>query len=77
MMQFLSFSFAEYAFGKGWYPAIINSDNELNFLEYAQRGFLNDTSYWIGGSTDSNPFNIIRRSAYRTDSAGHLKNLFY
>ena len=45
MIQFLSFSFAEYAFGKGWYPGIINSDNELNFLRYAQRGFLNDTSY--------------------------------
>ena len=61
---FISFSLSDYAFGDGWYPAIMSSQNEVGFVRQGQRGFINRTSYYIGGSTNSAPFATIGLSAY-------------
>ena len=48
----------------------MNSQDEVNFVRQGQRGFINDTSYYIGGSTNSAPFATLSLSAYRNTSSG-------
>ena len=57
---------------QGWYPAIMNSQNELDYVRFAQRLLLNRTSYYIGGSTNAAAFASIGLSAYSTDSPGYI-----
>ena len=58
-----------------WYPAIMDTQEELDFVRSAQKGFLNYTSYWIGGSTNSGPFTNIYLSDYRTTNSGNNTKL--
>ena len=52
----------------------MNSQDEVDFIRQAQKGFINSTSYWTGGSTNSNPLTTnIELSAYRTTNTGKKK----
>ena len=60
----------------GWYPAILNSAEERDFVKQAQRKLTNDRSYWIGGSTSANAGRIINLDSYQTGDAGNDYNFF-
>ena len=38
--------------GNGWQPAILETEEEHNFIKEVQKSFINSVPYWIGGSTD-------------------------
>ena len=58
----------------GWEPAVLDARAELDFIRQAQRGLSHDRSYWIGGSTDSQPWsNTTSLYQYRTSNSGNLK----
>ena len=38
--------------GKGWNPAALNTEEELDFLKLGQKTLRNSDPYWIKGSTD-------------------------
>ena len=65
------FFLTEYDNYNGWYPAILNSQDELDFIRYAQKGLINETSYWIGGSSDISPITTIEFSNYNDTNAGN------
>ena len=71
-MQLLltSLYFLGYEFGNGWYPAIINNQDEANFIRQVQREFTHGKSYYIGGSTNTAPFRLLGLSAYRKTTTG-------
>ena len=56
---------------KGWAPAILNSQQEADFLKLAQKMFSHDRSYWLGGSTSSQPWSNISLSEYSPDDSGN------
>ena len=56
--------------GPLWAPAILNSQEEWNFLKRKQKGFTDPRSYWIGGSTDFYRGKILDPSTYKTDNSG-------
>ena len=56
--------------GEGWAPTIINSPEELDFLKHAQKSFIDDRSYWLGGSTSKKPWSIINLSDYIPGDSG-------
>ena len=37
----------------GFEPAVLNNQAEHNFIRQAQKGFSNDRTYWISGSTNA------------------------
>ena len=55
--------------GEGWAPAIINSEDELEFIRTQQLGFSSLRDYSVGGSTYSTSYDISYEE-YRTDSEG-------
>ena len=57
-------------FGSQWAPAVINDQEELDFLQRKQTVFTDQRSYWISGSTDQNNFTLIDFSMYRNDTSG-------
>ena len=61
-----------------WEPAVLNNQTELDFIRIAQKGLSHDRSYWIGGSTNSEPWSIIDlNDQYNIDSnAGNLIVIF-
>ena len=59
--------------GREWAPAVINSPVEENLLRQAQKfPFVNDRSYWIGGSTNIRHLQNFGLSDYRTDDDGNI-----
>ena len=38
--------------GDGWFPAVMENENEFNFIREAQKFVTDSKSYWIGGSSD-------------------------
>ena len=51
----------------------MNSQDEVDFVRHAQKGFINDRSrsYWIGGSSNSTQFAVIGLCAYGNTSSGN------
>ena len=62
------FSFSD--IGEGWAPAILNIPEELDFLKHAQKSFINDRSYWLGGSTSKEPWSTVNLSDYIPGDSG-------
>ena len=63
------------AIGDGWGPAVLNTENEFNFVRHA-KGFFVDSYHqknFIGGSTDvePNPPRSIEYSDYLVTSSGN------
>ena len=54
--------------GSEWAPAILESENELAFIQNAQTGKLNIDNYFIGGFTNEEPGTIIGYSRYNIGS---------
>ena len=59
------------ALGEGWAPAILNSPEELDFIRQGQLWFSDDRSYWLGGSTNTQPWEHIDLSDYNTGDSGN------
>ena len=38
--------------GEGWKVAVIETQEEYDFIREGQKGFSSSVPYWIGGSTD-------------------------
>ena len=38
--------------GNGWGPSVLDNTMELKFIKQAQKGFDNNRSYWISGTTN-------------------------
>ena len=59
------------ALGDGWAPAILNDQAELDFIRQGQSTFSDDRSCWLGGSTDTQPWDHINLNQYRIDDLGN------
>ena len=57
--------------GQSSYPAVINSEKEANFIKQAQKGFTDNKSYWIGGSTSADSFSTIGLGNYTGGDTGN------
>ena len=63
--------------GEGWAPAVLNGQREADFIRAGQRLFChNDRSYWIGGSTNVQPWNIFHISEHNTGNTGIMMLIF-
>ena len=64
--------------GNGWALAVINSQEECDFLKLGQGTLRNSVPYWIGGSTNITPVRRISYSSYITNQLGmvNLSHLF-
>ena len=62
--------------GDGWAPAVLDNEQEYEFIKVAQRGLSDRSTYWIGGSTDGirNGINIPL-SEYNSVAIGKIKPL--
>ena len=58
--------------GNGWGPAVINSQQEYDFIKEGQQGFINSISYWIGGSTDNQTDDIFDYTYYISNATGKI-----
>ena len=56
--------------GDGWGPAVLETEEELNFVRQADRNISNARSYWIGGSTNICCLREISYSHYIPDDSG-------
>ena len=56
--------------GTGGSPAVLNDQMELDFIRQAQRGLSDAKSYWIGGSTNAEPYEYFDYSAYLAGDSG-------
>ena len=60
--------------GLGWEPAILNTSREILYIRQAQRGFSDAKSFWIGGSTNVEPYEFILEldslGSYLLDDSG-------
>ena len=59
------------AIDDGWGPAIINNQQEHDFIKKLQKTFSNSVPYWIGGSS-SVAGNIQYPQSYTVDDIGIL-----
>ena len=69
----MSHHFFSFSLGEGWAPAILNIPEELDFIRKKQKSFSDDRSYWLGGSTNTQPWDHINLNQYRTDDSGNLE----
>ena len=61
--------------GNGWETAVLNTEEEYDFLKQGQRSFSNSLPYWIGGSTNStNLEDTIEYSDYIENNSGHNRD---
>ena len=56
-------------------PAVIDTQEELDFLREGQRSFRNSTPYFLGGSTDYHQGDIIPYANYSVDDSGIISLL--
>ena len=57
-------------------PAVIDSQEELDFLREGQRSFRNSIPYWLGGSTDYDQGDfLIPYANYSVDDLGIISLL--
>ena len=72
ILSFLQLYFIFLEMGNGWGPAVINSQQEYDFIKEGQKGFFNSISYWIGGSTDNQTDDIFNYTYYISDNTGKI-----
>ena len=58
--------------GYGWETAVLNTEEDYDFLKVGQRSFNNSLPYWIGGST--NLTDTIEYSDYIGNNSGHKRD---
>ena len=58
--------------GNGWGPAVVDSQQEYDFIKEGQQGFINSISYWIGGSTDNQTDDIFNYTFYISNDTGKI-----
>ena len=56
--------------GDEWFPAVLDTEEEHNFIKEGQRTFTNSAPYWIAGSTNSQPDDVIQYFNYSMDNSG-------
>ena len=56
--------------GNGWGAAVLDDQMELNFIRQGQRGFSDVKSYWIGESTNAEPFQYFDYNSYIAGNSG-------
>ena len=59
----------------GWLPAVLNSQEEYEFIEQKMKEFSVEHSCWIGGSTNIDEKNSIHFSQYIQNSTGKKQNI--
>ena len=52
---------------EGWAPAVLNTNQEMNFIKQGQRSFMDNRSFWIGGKTNTVPGEYFEYSAYNAE----------
>ena len=57
--------------GTGWEPAVLNTEEEHEFIREGQKSFASSVPYWIGGSTNQ-PNDTFNYSEYITNSSGTI-----
>ena len=60
--------------GHGWAPAVLNTEEELDFVKEAQKGVTHTRSYWIGGSTNVERPENFGYSSYESNESGKVMN---
>ena len=56
--------------GHGWAPAVLDTEEEHDFVKEAQKGVTHLRSYWIGGTTDVERPEHFDFSAYESNDSG-------
>ena len=57
--------------GPEWYPVVLSDQREADFIKQALRSFRDNSSCWIGGSTDTDPGSLIDLDSYLMDDCGN------
>ena len=57
--------------GDGWSPAVLNSEEELNFIREGQKRNRELGSYFIGGSTDAKEGSTLNYADIYTNGSGN------
>ena len=60
--------------GGGWRSVIIDSQTKYEFVEQKHGGLSDDSSCWIGGSTDTEDEKFVPFFRYIASSTGKTKN---
>ena len=61
----------------GWGPAVVDSQQEYDFIKEGQKGFLNSISYSIGGSTDMQIDDIFNYTYYISNDTGKIYPIWH
>ena len=56
--------------GDGWSAAVLDDQKEYDFIMQAQRSFTDAKSYWIGGSTNAEPYEYFDYNLYIVGDSG-------
>ena len=56
--------------GNGWGPTVLNDQMKLDFIRQGQRGFTDAKSYWVAGSTNSEPYEYFDFDSYIIGDSG-------
>ena len=57
--------------GYGWAAAVLDNEDEVDFIRQGQKGFWAYTqSYWIDGSTDAAAMTLTHYYAYMKNNSG-------
>ena len=57
--------------GPGWCPVVLSDQREADFIKQALRSFRDNSSCWIGGSSDTDPGSLIDLDSYLMDECGN------
>ena len=57
--------------GNEWGPVVLNDAMELEFIRQAQKGFNNDRSYWVSGTTNVAPKQHFQLNSYINGDTGN------
>ena len=61
--------------GEGWAPAVLDTQEEFDFIKEGQKTFKNSEPYWIGGSTNQN--DKITYTEYIANNLGTITARWY
>ena len=63
--------------GEGWNTAVLDNDEEKNFIHQNQRNFSDIGDYWIGGGTSVRPVNSFEYSDYIPEQSASVTRYYY
>ena len=58
--------------GSGWWPAVLNTPRESDFIREGQRTLFNSVPYWIDAHTTAQPNDTIQYSNFSANFAGNI-----